>query len=155
MKIELNTKELRLIEAGLDSRNEHNKRVMDGAIRFPEQTIKICEKECCEIEEIKKKIQNAYKINSQKVVAKEFNIPIEILENDKNLYELFLNGFPNIDISKIERKVYVTINTGERCNYGITLILICYKKDLELAIIQRILELYGSRAKVISYKELD
>lgn len=119
MKIELNTKELRLIEAGLDSRNEHNKSVMNGAIYISKNAIKNCEKECCEIEAIKKKIQNAYKENVESETKETFelkmpNIPEEIKEDYEKMYKSFTNGFIGIDIAK---------------NIGFSIPVIIYSKE--------------------------
>ena len=52
------------------------------------------------------------------------------------------------------RKVYVILDIKDKCNYGITIILNCSEKDLKSAVNERIFELYGDRAKVISYEEI-
>lgn len=109
MKIDLDIQELRLIESGLELRNAHNIRVMNGNIYISKHAIEICEKECNEIDEIKKKIKKAY---TEIEVEKNLN-EYKTQEENEKMYEMFISGFIGIDISKaLGFSVPVTITKG-------------------------------------------
>ena len=97
MKLDLDIQELRLIEAGLELRNAHNVKAINGKLNVPIHVVSSCAEELNKIIKIQEKIQKAYRENA---IEEKLNAP-KTLEENERMFEIFISGFVGVDISEL------------------------------------------------------